>query len=651
MSATFAKLLMFARLGIVLLTCGSAFAILSSIATAQALPTTTTSGGQLPEPIYWKQDLFLVPYHWGSAAEPAAARAVSLFVSKDRGTTWQKLSDARPEVRAFNYRAEGEGEYWFAIRTQDHQGRVWPAGPYQPELRVIVDTTMPKVDELRANLLPNGIIDIGWRCSDANLDAATLTIESQIGAADAWQPVPGAGSGMPGAAIQLPGIHVGQFQWQAPMESRPVAIRAIIKDLAGNSATYRAEVGVGSASGMASTNWNATPGNANALILNSPVRSEAAIQGPANPIGWAASSAPTTPAATTPVNQSWPATATSRAPFRLSSVGTKTPDDGVTAYGDPPAITAPAANNTFADSHAGENRVEARYASAAPIVGGEAAPTQPMVPPGNPDVAPVGPFRQASIKRLPSPTTATAQSAATELSRSGPPVDSHVSQHLPPEAAKRVGSRTFALEYDLVDEGRWGVSQVTLWGTRDGGKTWHTFARDDDNRSPLVATVDDEGLYGFRIVVDSVGGAPTVSPTSGDAPELWVAVDLQRPVIELTAIERGEGNLSDHLIFHWKAEDDNLEPRPIALFYSSRPAGPWSAIATNLEDTGEYAWRVERHVPERFYVRAEARDNAGNLAAFQTRAPIEFAPRDPAGHLRSAEPAGPTAVGSDAAYR
>ena len=112
----------------------------------------------------------------------------------------------------------------------------------------------------------------------------------------------------------------------------------------------------------------------------------------------------------------------------------------------------------------------------------------------------------------------------------------------------------------------------------------------------------------------------------------WPSICIVRS-IELTAIERGEGNQADHLILHWDAADDNLESRPIALFYSSRPAGPWSAIATNLQNTGEYAWRVERHVPARFYLRAEARDVAGNLAAFQTREPIEFSPHAPGGEL------------------
>jgi hypothetical protein len=254
------------------------------------------------------------------------------------------------------------------------------------------------------------------------------------------------------------------------------------------------------------------------------------------------------------------------------------------------------------------------------------------------------PFRQSSVNRAPSSSDFESSIA------DAPPSQSYSPQHTPPASPKLVGSRTFALEYDLDDAARWGITKVELWGTRDGGQTWHRFARDEDHRSPLTVTVDEEGLYGFRIVVEDAGAAAQ-SPNPGDEPELWVAVDLHRPVIELTAIERGVGNLSDHLILRWQAADDNLDPRPIALFYSSRPAGPWSAIATNLEDTGEYAWRVQRHVPERFFLRVEARDTAGNLAAFQTREPIEVSPSDPTARLRGADSTGPTAAGSEPSYR
>ncbi|HEX3602226.1 MAG TPA: hypothetical protein VHU84_18880, partial [Lacipirellulaceae bacterium] len=77
----------------------------------------------------------------------------------------------------------------------------------------------------------------------------------------------------------------------------------------------------------------------------------------------------------------------------------------------------------------------------------------------------------------------------------------------------------------------------------------------------------------------------------------------------------------------------------------SRPTGPWSVIATNLENTGEYAWRVERYVPARIFIRIEARDTAGNLSAFQTREPLEFNSPQLSGKLRSATPVGATAAG------
>jgi hypothetical protein len=270
---------------------------------------------------------------------------------------------------------------------------------------------------------------------------------------------------------------------------------------------------------------------------------------------------------------------------------------------------------------------------------------------------PLEPHRETSSTTSPSPDNDTYAPAGKSIAPVGPEFTATPAPRSanPPTAAQDVrpqlvGSRTFALEYELEQVGRWGISKVELWGTRDGGRSWGCYARDDDNRSPLAVRVDEEGLYGFRIVVESAD-TPAVPPAPGAAPDLWVAVDLQRPIAELTALDRGVGNMADHLILRWRADDNNLEPRPISLFYSSRPAGPWSAVATSLVNTGEYAWRVERHVPTRFYLRLEARDAAGNLAAFQTRDPIEFDLPDAGGRLRSAEPLDPTAVSNHGAYR
>jgi hypothetical protein len=205
-------------------------------------------------------------------------------------------------------------------------------------------------------------------------------------------------------------------------------------------------------------------------------------------------------------------------------------------------------------------------------------------------------------------------------------------------AMRMVGSRTFDIEYDLDTVGPWGVAKVELWGTTNQGQSWESYCTDPDNRSPVRVTVPNEGIYGFRILVDGANGASSPPPRSGDPPELEVRVDLKRPTAQLQPIERGQGNLFDHLVLRWTASDDNLEPRPISLFYSSSPLGPWSTIAARLENTGQYFWRLQRHVPEQFYLRLEVRDMAGNLTTVQSQTPVTLVRPQPTGRLRGVRP-------------
>ena len=86
-----------------------------------------------------------------------------------------------------------------------------------------------------------------------------------------------------------------------------------------------------------------------------------------------------------------------------------------------------------------------------------------------------------------------------------------------------VNARAFELEYEIDSVGSSGVGKVELWGTRDAGRTWSIFGIDPDNRSPLPVNLEAEGIYGFRIVVQSGSGlggrAPraAIRPISGSA--------------------------------------------------------------------------------------------------------------------------------------
>ena len=57
----------------------------------------------LPAADYWKQDLFLIPYQ-GVATPAGSGAAIRATVRVDRPRcTWQAISEAKPNVKAFNY--------------------------------------------------------------------------------------------------------------------------------------------------------------------------------------------------------------------------------------------------------------------------------------------------------------------------------------------------------------------------------------------------------------------------------------------------------------------------------------------------------------------------------------------------------------------
>jgi hypothetical protein len=210
------------------------------------------------------------------------------------------------------------------------------------------------------------------------------------------------------------------------------------------------------------------------------------------------------------------------------------------------------------------------------------------------------------------------------------------------EDPRRVNSITFEMEYDVDSVGPSGIARVEMFCTRDGGRSWSSCGVDADNRSPMKVTVDGEGVYGFRMVIQSgigLGGRP---PQSGDQPEAWVAVDLTPPVARLTAAELGTGPRAGELVINWEASDPRLAARPVSLSFSSNPGGPWTTVAAGLENTGSYGWRLDSRVPDRVYLRLEVRDEAGNTAIVESAEPVSMDQVRPQGKIRSIRPVSDT---------
>src|SRR6185369_16599444 len=102
----------------------------------------------------------------------------------------------------------------------------------------------------------------------------------------------------------------------------------------------------------------------------------------------------------------------------------------------------------------------------------------------------------------------------------------------------------------------------------------------------------------------------------------------------ITGIQIGEGPHAGELLIQWQASDKYLAARPITLLFSEKQSGPWSIIAAGLENNGQYAWRPDNRVPQRIFLRIEARDEAGNTATFDAPEPVSLEQVQPEGKIR-----------------
>ena len=397
------------------------------VTVALAGQTAVTAPPILPELIVTRQPVFAIPFRVERAENPARQPVeVQLLVSTDRGARWQLYAQVPPAQQQFLFRAGGDDEYWFAIRTVDGSGQVRPETIAGPGLRVLVDTKPPPTAGPKGNVA------------------------------------------QPPSAVQSP------------------------------------------------------PGQPGAAV---------------------------------------------------PQTGTATETKGLVAIAINPAI-----GNNY---RVGDARREA-------------AATAPALPPG--------------------------------------------------ERPRWVNSLRFQLEYDVDSVGPSGIGRVELWGTRDGGRTWRSFSVNNDHRNSLLVSVDEEGIYGFRVVVTNGAGLGGKPPISGDLPDLWVGVDLTKPTARIVSAQQGVEAEAGHLIISWQADDKMLAARPVSLSFSPSRSGPWLPIASGLENTGRYAWPMDNRTPPQFYLRLEVRDEAGNVGVHETSTPITIDQSRPTIRVRDVRPVGQTSA-------
>jgi len=557
---------------------------------ARASLLAAPAGDSLPEPIAWRQLDFMIPFKVVPAETPdQLPTQVRLYMSANLGGKWDLAQSVGPEERNFLFRAPGDGEYWFQIRTVDRQGRMPDVGG-KPELRVVVDTLQPRL-ELKAARGEAGEVRATWQAVDPLLNADSLKIEYQT-ASGQWRAValdrPSAGGDRSTTA--------GTLTWfpnDAPSGTIPV--RAEIADRAGNVAVSQAKAEMPRQSGGDLTASRSAAPRGQTSNISAPMNS-----GPSSTATAASPPAPRSGNSSTP----WPADNSSDVPFGRRPI---------------PSIDAPAAAPRQNDP-----TKQATDPSATGAVARRAVET-------------INPPIRNQVLAIEGPSQPQPKMDAPDASSA--------SSMLPPgQRPRMVSSKSFDLEYEVDAIGPAGIAKVELWGTRDGGRTWSSYGVDSDNRSPIRATVEGEGLYGFRLVVQSGSGLGGLPPRSGDPPEVWIMVDLTKPVVQLTGVQPGEGPHAGELLIHWVARDNALAARPITILFSEKSGGPWSTIAAGLENSGQYAWRPDNRVPDQIYLRIEARDEAGNTGTFDAPQPVALERIRPEGRIRGVRAIGETAL-------
>jgi hypothetical protein len=229
----------------------------------------------------------------------------------------------------------------------------------------------------------------------------------------------------------------------------------------------------------------------------------------------------------------------------------------------------------------------------------------------------------------------------SQLPRAGANIESRPARSINPPGvnARVVNTTDINLNYSIEDQGPSGVSSVELWMTSEG-KGWQRYGEDADKTSPFAVKVPGEGVYGFTLLVKSGVGIGDQPPKAGDQPQLWIEVDQTKPLVQLQSADVGRGSDSGNVTITWNANDKNLTATPISLRYAESVEGPWLPIATDLDNSGRYIWRVPPATPFKFFVRVEAVDRGGNLARADSAKPVLVDTAQPKGRLLGVEPGG-----------
>lgn len=584
-----------------------------------AAPRQSESSGQ-PEaalrPFYVNFNRFEIPFSVDQVGQRPVE--VQLYVSRDAGAQWELYAAQAVSGKPFLFQADADGNYWFATRTIDEHGN---SAPLRPQLAVRVDTAQPRV-QLQAGVTDQDLIKITLVSDDAAPSTEAIRVEYAIDQPQQWKPIADiAGHVDPRQSERM--IASGEFLPAAPWQQ--IWIRALVGDLAGNKTIVTEKVErprVAATQVRLATSKSPATG-APPLIAPTP----AAAPG----------EQPTPPVAAAPSPWAVPQFSVSSGmmtlepPNQSSSLPPSDPAAGPTGPALPPPLSVPSEPvppprpKTAAEAMRPLNVTGPNVPTAAPAAS-VSRPADPVPPPA-----------VESRNRLADAPPA-AEAPPAERSPQMQPTAEMLDLQSAALAVRHSNSRKFSLEYEVESAGLAGLSDVELWGTTDFGQTWKRWGSDPDRQSPFDIETNNDGTYGFRIVVVANNGLATPSPRDGEPADILIVVDTEAPRVRISGATYGEAEQTGSLVIRYQCSDDHLTARPISLAFSNSPSGPWSTIAAGLENSGVHVWPADPTLPRQIYLRVDAVDAAGNTAHYVLDTPIDVQGLAPRARIRGFNP-------------
>ena len=576
------------------------------------------------------------------------AREIRLYVSSNGGRQWQLYNRFRPDAKSLPFNCRNDGEYWFSLYTINQSNAVYPMPTnFEPMLKLRIDTQRPLL-EAQAYPAESGGLAVRWRATDSYLNPSTVRIEYRAKISSARELPWRVAELVPPPAEVTTRFEDSKVFWPET-NARALEVRISIRDWAGNEVESTQEVALPL---IAQSPSGLTPGLGQFGTQNTVVSREQLEKTPEK-IEW--NSPPATPTPSTldslaqrsqsggqfkggtlggqgfkPQDNSrnWSTTAPTRQQkVQPGEMAGRLPQDSNRTPTYLASSTAGAANSVD-DSESSFNSPNGGIFTGAE----KASPLEEELPP---------PLTQAPMESVDGLSRSKDSRFGGGVSNSQASESIAVLEDTPGiptgEVARLTQNKRFRLSYEVESAGPKGVAKVQLWMTRDAGQTWKLWGEDPDCKSPIAVQVPSEGVYGFRLVITAMNGLSGDVPQSGDLADMWIEVDQTSPEGELLSAPYGDDVTQGSLVIRWQASDRNLGRRPISLYVSESPSGPWDVLSAGLPNTGQYDWQIVPSLPKRVFLRLEVKDRAGNLHFNQLPRPVDLSALSPRGTLRGLE--------------